>query len=64
MKIHLQEIRWKREYSIEQLSMLSGVSVSQISRVENGLSNPTIDVVCRLAKALGCTISDLVDCKE
>lgn len=63
MKIHLQEFRWKRDYSIEQLARLSGVSSSQISRIENGLTTPTVDVMCRLAKALGCRLSDLVECE-
>lgn len=63
MQVRLQEYRWKRDYSIEQLARLSGVSSSQISRIENGVSIPTVEIMCRLARALNCKLSDLVDCE-
>ena len=62
MKIHLQKIRWERDYSIEQLARISGVSSAQISRIENGLTTPTVDTICKLAKALGCDVCELFDC--
>lgn len=62
MKIHLQKIRWERDYSIEQLARISGVSSAQISRIENGLTVPTIGTLCKLARALGCNICELFDC--
>lgn len=62
MKIHLQKIRWERDYSIEQLARISGVSSAQISRIENGLTVPTIETLCKLARALGCNICELFDC--
>lgn len=62
MKIYLQEIRWKKDYSIDQLAKASGVSNAQISRIENGLTMPTIETLCRLAKALNCDVTDLFDC--
>lgn len=62
MKIHLQRIRWEKDYSIEQLARISGVSSAQISRIENGLTTPTVDTICKLAKALGCDVCELFDC--
>ena len=61
MKIHLQKIRWEKNYSIEKLAKMSGVSSAQISRIENGLSMPTIETLCKLAKALKCEANDLYD---
>ena len=62
MKIYLQKIRWEKDYSIGQLAKASGVSTAQISRIENGLSMPTIETLCRLAKALGCDVCELSNC--
>lgn len=62
MKIYLQKIRWEKDYSIGKLAKLSGVSTAQISRIENGLTIPTIETLCRLAKALDCDVTDLFDC--
>lgn len=62
MKIYLQKIRWEKDYSIGQLAKASGVSTAQISRIENGLTMPTIETLCRLAKALGCDVCELFDC--
>lgn len=62
MKIYLQKIRWEKDYSIGQLAKASGISTAQISRIENGQSVPTIETLCRLAKALGCDVRELFDC--
>lgn len=62
MKIYLQKIRWEKDYSIRRLSKASGVSTAQISRIENELTIPTIETLCRLAKALGCDVCELFDC--
>ena len=63
MKIHLQKLRWEKDYSIEQLARISGVSSAQISRIENGLTMPTIETLCKLSRALGCNICELFDCE-
>ena len=63
MKIYVQKIRWEKDYSIEQLARISGVSSAQISRIENGLTIPTIETLCKLARALGCNICELFDCE-
>ena len=62
MKIYLQKVRWEKNCSIGDLAKSSGVSTAQISRIENGLTMPTIETLCRLAKALGCDVCDLFDC--
>lgn len=54
----LKILRELRGYGVNQLSLKSGVSSSQISRFENGERNdPTFRTVNKLSKALGVSIS-------
>lgn len=57
----VREIREKKGLSQEQLSRLSGVSASHIGYIENGEREPTISVLCRLAKALNVSILELFE---
>lgn len=61
MKILLDEITQKRKLSIRQVSILTGVSKSTISRIMNGEISPTADKLEQLAKGLKIHISDLID---
>lgn len=62
MKILLAEKRNELGMTIRKLEAISGVSRATISRIENGTANPTIDVLCKLAAALGVTLDALVQC--
>lgn len=57
----IREIREKKGLSQEQLSKLSGVSASHIGYIENGEREPTVSVLCRLAKALDVSMLDLFE---
>lgn len=59
VKIILREVRKGKNLSIKKLSILSGVSTGHISNIENGLKMPTIDVLVRLAAALGVKPEEL-----
>lgn len=61
--IKLKDVRIKRQLTIRELAELSGISRSQISDIENGKSMPTIETLCRLAKALGVGTEELYKCK-
>lgn len=51
---HLRRLRESRGYSIRQLSMRSGVSFGQISKIENGRRGvPKPETIEKLAKGLG-----------
>lgn len=63
MEIRLKEVREGKGYTIRELSKKSRVSVGHISSIENGLRIPSIEVMCKLAKALGCRVTDLVICE-
>jgi DNA-binding XRE family transcriptional regulator len=63
--LRIQELRTAAGLSQSQLSEISHVARSYISELERGiLNNPTIDIVLKLAKGLGCTFDDLVKYKE
>lgn len=55
----LQEIREASHSSMKRVSKLSGVSVSQISRLERGEDMAREDTALRLAGALYVTVADL-----
>lgn len=55
----LYEARRAAGLTITQLEELSGVSKSQINRIENSQSDPTVTTICMLAEALGVEPCDL-----
>jgi putative transcriptional regulator len=62
VKIRLKELRIRKCLTQEQLAEKSGVSRSYISEIETEAHNPTIDIICKLCKALNCTANDLIYC--
>ena len=57
----LKAWRKARGFTIDTLSAAAGVSVGQISMIENRKRVGTIPLLRRLAKALDCTAADLVE---
>jgi transcriptional regulator with XRE-family HTH domain len=47
--------------SLEQLARLAGISAGQLSHIENGTGNPTVEMLVRIADALGLRLSDLLE---
>lgn len=65
MKLKLKQIREQKGISKRQLAIKSGVAISYISELENEKNlkkNPTINVICRLAKALEVSPLELFEC--
>jgi transcriptional regulator with XRE-family HTH domain len=56
----LREVRVSRGMTQASLAESANVTVSYITRLENGMSAPGIDLVARLAGALGTSIADLL----
>ena len=56
----LTEVRESQGLSKTQLAKISGVSQSFISYIEAGKRQPTLDVIERLCKALGITVSQFL----
>lgn len=60
MKNKLQELRWEKNWSQNQLSIKSGVPQSAISIIENNMSeNPGVFTALRLSRALSVTVEDI-----
>ena len=61
MKILLGEIMYQKELTVRQVSIMTGISKSTISRIMNGEISPTADTLESLAKGLKIRIGDLID---
>lgn len=61
MKIKLLQIRYQKNITLKQLSELSGISKSTISNIESEKVAVKIVQLEKIARALGCRISDLYD---
>ncbi|HEX9291280.1 MAG TPA: helix-turn-helix domain-containing protein [Anaeromyxobacteraceae bacterium] len=61
---NLRRLRVRRGLSLERLSKACGVSRAMLSQVELGQSTPTINVVWKIASALGVPFSALISSKD
>jgi transcriptional regulator with XRE-family HTH domain len=57
----LKQLRLRREITLADLSQVTGISVSTLSRLEAGLRRPTLEQLLPLASAYGATLDELVD---
>ncbi|GAA0959326.1 XRE family transcriptional regulator [Kribbella koreensis] len=57
----LKQLRLRRDITLADLSELTGISVSTLSRLEAGLRRPTLEQLLPLASAYGATLDELVD---
>src|SRR5262245_39673569 len=57
---NLKRFRSERALSLEKLSKASGVSRAMLNQVELGQSTPTINVLWKIARALGLPFSALI----
>lgn len=55
-----RSMRILRAYNISDLHELTGISMSTLSRYDNGETTPTVINLRKLAKALKCSPSDLI----
>lgn len=56
----LRELREAEGWSQEEFADRAGLHRTYVSAVERGVRNPTLSVLARIAKALGITLSELV----
>lgn len=57
----LKKIRVREGYTQSQLAFESGLSLSQIARIETARINPTLSTVFTLARTLNVPLKDLFD---
>jgi len=59
--VQLKNIRKREGLTQDQLAFESGLSLSQIARIETARINPTLSTVFAIARALNVTLPDLFD---
>lgn len=59
-EFRIKELREKKGYTQEQLSALSGIDQSNISKLENGIRLGSAEQFLRLALALGTSVDYLM----
>ncbi len=59
IKMLVGQVRYKKNLTLLQLSMRSGVSISAINYIEGEQCMPTIKTLCALARALKVPVTDL-----
>ena len=65
MKVLLETMRKRRNLNQRELSDRSGVPQPMISEIERGIvRNPQIGTMVKLARALKCTVDDLIENDE
>jgi transcriptional regulator with XRE-family HTH domain len=57
----LKQLRGERKMSQEELAYSSGLSLSQIARIETAKSNPTLCTIVIIANTLKVNLRELVD---
>lgn len=57
----LRQVRERVGMTQEDLAFGAGISVSQVSRIENGIINPTVSTMFYIARALELPLSELFD---
>jgi len=60
MKYTVRSIREKCGYTVTELAEMVNTSKSHISRIEKGESQPSVDVLYKISKALNVPIDDLI----
>jgi HTH-type transcriptional regulator / antitoxin HipB len=53
---HLKQLRIKQQLTQQQLADLVGIDKTQISKIEKGTRNLTIETITRIVNALGAKI--------
>lgn len=59
--VQLKKVRIREGFTQSQLAFESGLSLSQIARIETARINPTLSTVFALARTLNVKLSDLFD---
>jgi len=59
--INLKKLRKKKGLSQDRLSKLADISYNTVIKLESGgITNPTIETLQKIAKALGVSVDDLL----
>lgn len=59
MENKIAEYRLKKGITQQKLADMTGVSRTHLGLVERGVSDPSVKLVKKIAKALNCKVSDI-----
>ncbi len=59
MKYFVGDVRYSKGMSIRELSDRARISKSYLQRIEAGEATPSLEVMVRIARALGVPLDDL-----
>jgi len=59
LSANIRKFRQRKGWSQERLAEESGLHRTYVSGVERGTRNPTVEIVGKLAKALGVRVAEL-----
>lgn len=62
IEIILRKIKKEKNMSLDELAKLTGISKAHLSYIERNEKEPTISILCMIAKALNVSILDLFEC--
>src|SRR6218665_3548302 len=57
---NLRRLRTRRGYSLDRLARVSGVSRAMLGQIETGKSNPTLNILAKIATALEVSCGSLI----
>ena len=57
----LKSTRLRNDMTIQELAESSGVSSNMISRIERGLTTPSVEIIVKLANSFGMSINYFVE---
>lgn len=57
----IRELRKEKKLTQCALAEMAGLKQGSLSDIESGKQSPSLCALIRIAKALGCTLDDLVD---
>lgn len=59
--LRVEELRRRKGWNQAELARRVGVTQVSIWKFENGKANPNLETLVKLARALECSLDDLVD---
>ena len=57
--MHVKSLRKELGFTQQQLAFESGLSLTQIARIETAIANPTLSTIFALARALDISLTTL-----
>lgn len=60
MALQLKQILGQRKMSVLALSKATGITQANLSNIANGKASPKLEILERIAEALGIAVADLV----